>query len=196
MKHFTVALLAGLFATSVAFAAEPTKPARVSLPTVNVNKDKAEQCVEPTEVMRRDHMQMILHQRDETMHQGIRTVKHSLKNCVNCHADPKTESVLGHNELLRELPYLRRRDHGLLRLPYRQGREKNRRRAQTGHARKARAPVGPGCGRKTMSLSRREFLAAGAATAATALAPVCTWSSSRRRARRKTPLPSYNAGVC
>ena len=53
--------------------------------------------MEPTEVMRRDHMKMILHQRDETMHQGIRTVKHSLKNCVNCHADPKTESVLGHN---------------------------------------------------------------------------------------------------
>lgn len=40
-------------------------------------------------------MDFILHQRDETMHRGIRTSKHSLKNCVNCHADPKTGSVLG-----------------------------------------------------------------------------------------------------
>ena len=32
-----------------------------------------------------------------------------------------------------------------------------------------------------MSLSRREFVAAGAAKAATALAPVCGWSNSRRR---------------
>ncbi len=85
----------GLLAS--AYAAEPKKPTRVSLPTVNVNKDKAERCVEPTEVMRRDHMNMILHQRDETMHQGIRTVKHSLKNCVDCHADPKTGRVLGQN---------------------------------------------------------------------------------------------------
>ncbi len=76
-------------------AAEPKKPARVPLPMSKAVK--GEQCVEPTEVMRRDHMNMILHQRDDTVHQGIRTVKHSLKNCVNCHADPKTGSVLGQN---------------------------------------------------------------------------------------------------
>ena len=45
--------------------------------------------------MRRNHMKLILHQRDETMHRGIRTQKYSLKNCVDCHADPKTNSVLG-----------------------------------------------------------------------------------------------------
>ena len=33
-------------------------------------------CVEPTDVMRRDHMEFILHQRDETVHEGIRTSKH------------------------------------------------------------------------------------------------------------------------
>ena len=92
-----VSVLIAAFSAAGVFAAEPKKPARVSLPTVNVNKDKAEQCVEPTEVMRRDHMKMILHQRDDTMYQGIRTVKHSLKNCVNCHADPKTGRVLGQN---------------------------------------------------------------------------------------------------
>ena len=40
-------------------------------------------------------MKHILHQRDKTMHQGIRTTPHSLKNCVDCHADPQTNSVLG-----------------------------------------------------------------------------------------------------
>jgi hypothetical protein len=45
-----------------------------------------EKCVEPTDVMRREHMNFILHQRDETMHKGIRGAKHSLKDCIDCHA--------------------------------------------------------------------------------------------------------------
>jgi hypothetical protein len=66
---------------------------RVPTPVIKVHK--GDKCVEPTEVMRRDHMNMILHQRDETMHRGIRSSKHSLKECINCHADPVTNSVLG-----------------------------------------------------------------------------------------------------
>ncbi len=46
---------------------------------------KGEQCVEPTQVMRERHWEFILHQRDETVHQGIRTTRHSLKNCLECH---------------------------------------------------------------------------------------------------------------
>lgn len=69
------------------------KKSRVPQPTVNIVQ--GEKCVEPTDVMRRDHMKFILHQRDATMHKGIRTTKHSLKNCISCHADPKTNSVLG-----------------------------------------------------------------------------------------------------
>ena len=53
-----------------------------------VPQAKAEQCVEPTEVMRRSHMEFILHQRDETMHRGIRTKRHSLKECISCHVNP------------------------------------------------------------------------------------------------------------
>lgn len=87
-------LLAATFVTAAA-AADPAKTSRVPAPAFGINKDKAEKCVEPTEVMRRDHMKFILHQRDDTMHRGIRTSKHSLKNCVDCHADPKTGSVLG-----------------------------------------------------------------------------------------------------
>jgi len=58
-----------------------------------VPKAKAEQCVEPTEDMRRNHMEFILHQRDETMHRGIRTNKHSLKECINCHVNPDSNGT-------------------------------------------------------------------------------------------------------
>ena len=74
-------------------AADTPPAGRVPAPTVKIQK--GEKCVEPTEEMRRNHMDMILHQRDRTVHDGIRSVKHSLKNCIDCHADPKTNSVIG-----------------------------------------------------------------------------------------------------
>lgn len=46
---------------------------------------KGEQCVEDTEFMRRNHMTLLMHQRDDTLRRGIRTKKHSLKNCLTCH---------------------------------------------------------------------------------------------------------------
>ena len=44
-----------------------------------------ENCVEPTEYMRRNHFELIRHQRDETVYGGIRGAKHSLSGCVSCH---------------------------------------------------------------------------------------------------------------
>jgi len=44
-----------------------------------------ESCVEPTERMRRMHMEFIKHQRIETVHQGIRGTKYSLAGCIDCH---------------------------------------------------------------------------------------------------------------
>jgi len=83
----------GMLAVSAA-QAEGTAGAKPALgPTIKTFK--GDKCVEDTEFMRRNHMKLILHQRDETMHRGIRTQKYSLKNCVDCHADPKTNSVLG-----------------------------------------------------------------------------------------------------
>jgi len=43
-------------------------------------------CVEETDFMRRNHMEVIKHQRDATVHSGIRSTKHSLSGCVECHA--------------------------------------------------------------------------------------------------------------
>jgi len=51
------------------------------------------QCVAPPEVMRREHMNMLKHQRDDTVHGGIRGAKASLKGCINCHASAQTHSV-------------------------------------------------------------------------------------------------------
>lgn len=46
---------------------------------------KVENCVEPTEYMRRNHFELIRHQRDETVYGGIRGTDHSLAGCVSCH---------------------------------------------------------------------------------------------------------------
>lgn len=59
---------------------------------------KGDKCVAPTDDMRRNHMKYLKHHRDETMHQGIRTKQFSLKGCVECHASPKNNSVVGTNE--------------------------------------------------------------------------------------------------
>lgn len=58
------------------------------LPKIPSADPAAAQCVEPTEVMRRRHYEFILHQRDETVHKGIRTERHRFVNCINCHVQP------------------------------------------------------------------------------------------------------------
>jgi hypothetical protein len=87
------ALAAGLFAAGMVRATDSAAKSGGLGPVVKIHR--GEQCVEPTDDMRRNHMKYILHQRDKTMHQGIRTTKHSFKLCVDCHADPATNSVLG-----------------------------------------------------------------------------------------------------
>ena len=44
-----------------------------------------ENCVEPTEYMRRNHFELIRHQRDETVYGGIRGSDHGISGCVSCH---------------------------------------------------------------------------------------------------------------
>jgi predicted CXXCH cytochrome family protein len=45
----------------------------------------AENCVEPVDIMRRDHMKFLMHQRDATVLEGERDKKYSLVGCMNCH---------------------------------------------------------------------------------------------------------------
>jgi len=55
------------------------------VPSPTIPKGNAEKCVKPTGEMRVNHMNYILHQRDETMYDGIRTEQFSFKKCINCH---------------------------------------------------------------------------------------------------------------
>jgi hypothetical protein len=52
-------------------------------------------CVEDPKLMRRSHMEFLKHDRDDTVRRGIRTLKHSLAACVDCHANAKDGRVLG-----------------------------------------------------------------------------------------------------
>ncbi|NIP74111.1 MAG: sulfur reduction protein DsrJ [Gammaproteobacteria bacterium] len=74
--HLIALIAAGLTASPAALA---------EIPIPKPPKGRGDQCVEPTPDMRRNHMDYILHQRDRTMHLGIRTSKHSLKECIDCH---------------------------------------------------------------------------------------------------------------
>ena len=51
------------------------------------------QCVEPADLMRRYHMAFLKHQRDDTVRGGVRGAKHSLRGCIDCHANVQTRSV-------------------------------------------------------------------------------------------------------
>ena len=69
-------------------------PAHAAAPKPVIEKAvKGEQCVEDTAYMRRNHMKVLNHHRDEAVIEGIRTKKHSFKECINCHASEKTGSV-------------------------------------------------------------------------------------------------------
>jgi len=60
-------------------------------------KGKGEACVEDKDFMRRNHMDLLRHDRDETVRSGTRDSKYSLKKCISCHtindADGKVLTV-------------------------------------------------------------------------------------------------------
>lgn len=68
------------------------------VPAPVIQKGQGDKCVEDTQYMRRNHMEVLEHHRDKTMREGIRTKQHSLKNCIECHATPDASgqrTVLG-----------------------------------------------------------------------------------------------------
>jgi hypothetical protein len=82
MKY--VLLLKAMLVAALLSSAVASADGRVPVP--HPPEAKGEHCVLPTAEMRRNHMKYILHQRHETMHEGIRTPQFSLKGCINCHA--------------------------------------------------------------------------------------------------------------
>ncbi len=49
-------------------------------------RGRGDKCVADTDWMRRNHMTALMHQRDRTVHEGVRTPRFSLKGCIDCHA--------------------------------------------------------------------------------------------------------------
>ena len=74
----------------VAWAAEANTPP--------LDIGKGGQCVRDTQWMRKNHMHLLRHQRDETVRKGIRDDQDSLKNCVECHASLTDNSVLARED--------------------------------------------------------------------------------------------------
>jgi len=81
----TIAMTLAALAVTAAVAASLAPPVQKAA--------KGERCVEDTATMRRNHMRFLEHQRDETVHGGIRGAKYSLRACIDCHASPATGSV-------------------------------------------------------------------------------------------------------
>jgi predicted CXXCH cytochrome family protein len=86
--------LRGFATLALAFALSPAAMAQSRTPQPVIEPARAgTQCVADPATMRRDHPSMLKHQRDDTVHGGIRGAKASLKECIACHASPASGSV-------------------------------------------------------------------------------------------------------
>lgn len=79
LGRFFIATVLTMLSVSVAYAASSNVVPGSRAAGLN-------SCVAETGDMRRNHMDYLLHKRNQTVHQGIRTEDFSLNECVACHA--------------------------------------------------------------------------------------------------------------
>jgi hypothetical protein len=60
-----------------------------------LDRARAGPCVQDPKVMRKAHMDLLQHDRDDTVRRGIRDRKASLAGCVDCHASRSDGKVVG-----------------------------------------------------------------------------------------------------
>lgn len=70
----------------------------VRTPKPDIVIESNEHCIAPPDQMRRQHPDMLRHQRERTVHLGERATKVDLGRCVQCHADRQSGSVIGSNQ--------------------------------------------------------------------------------------------------
>jgi hypothetical protein len=78
---------------ALCFCASAGATESYGMPKVDVGKGG--ECVKDPKWMRKNHMNLLFELRDKTVHKGIREDKLSLKNCIECHASSKDNSVIG-----------------------------------------------------------------------------------------------------
>lgn len=83
-------LFLGLIFAGVTSASEVSA---LPVPQPVIEAARGGQCVADPAFMRRNHMGLLKHQRDETLRGGVRTGIYSLKTCIDCHASQTTNSV-------------------------------------------------------------------------------------------------------
>jgi len=92
-----VQLLAAI-PVALALLASPASAADAStarVPKPVLATPAGDKCVDDPAFMRRNHPDLLRHQRAQTVHEGIRTQRASLANCVSCHASRQTGRVTG-----------------------------------------------------------------------------------------------------
>ena len=82
----TAALVSVLMLSAAATAAADSLLPVIPPAAANAGSGDQRVCVAPNDIMRRQHFTFILHQRDETVHRGIRTPRYRFTGCVSCHA--------------------------------------------------------------------------------------------------------------
>ena len=92
-RRFAVAATATIIACAAAlgFAARAASPTAAM--TTQAPPPVATQCIAPPDQIRRTHPDLLKHQRDLTVRQGIRGEPASLKACIGCHAAPEYREV-------------------------------------------------------------------------------------------------------
>ncbi|MDP3616562.1 MAG: hypothetical protein Q8R49_01885 [Rhodoferax sp.] len=95
-RWWVVGAIALLFAATGASAQDASTPGprtQGTVPAPVIEAARAGACVEDPATMRRNHMQFLMHQRDDTLRGGNRSGKYSLKACIACHASQISQSV-------------------------------------------------------------------------------------------------------
>ncbi len=91
--HAALLLVLALSATAQASESGVAQATTGRVAKPIIEPARGDKCVEPAQDMRRNHMEYLKHQRDDTMRGGIRGAKYSLKTCIECHASQTTNSV-------------------------------------------------------------------------------------------------------
>lgn len=89
LRHTCIIMLAVImtgvaYPGGVVFAQQDSMAGSTLLPAIPMGRGDA--CVKDTDFMRRNHMELLKHQRDEAVLKGVRNEQVSLKECLDCHA--------------------------------------------------------------------------------------------------------------